>query len=146
MTDLPHFQHVNHGRNHRTATIVILIYFALIAAIIVVDAAWWLMAILAAFTLPALWDLATNRSAGVELNDTALLWYTGKRKATMGLSEIDHMRFDTRLDFSVRVSAVTPERKKIRLPYECLPPHRIFEDALTARGVRVERHHFTLMS
>ncbi len=145
MTQPAPFRHVNYGRNHRTATIVIAIYFVLIAAVILVDAAWWLMAILAAFTLPALWDLFTNRAAGVELDGTTLSWFTGKRRADMALQDIDHMRFDTRLDFSVRVSAVTPARKKIRLPYECLPPHQIFEQALSAQGVRVERHHFSLM-
>ena len=145
MTQPAPFRHVNYGRNHRTATIVIAIYFVLIAAVILVDAAWWLMAILAAFTLPALWDLFTNRAAGVELDETTLSWFTGKRRADMALQDIDHMRFDTRLDFSVRVSAVTPARKKIRLPYESLPPHQIFEQALSAQGVRVERQHFSLM-
>ena len=59
--------------------------------------------------------------------------------------EIDHMRFDTRLDFSVRVSAVLADRRKVRLPYEALPQHKRLEAACHAHGLRVERHHFSLL-
>lgn len=124
---------------------VALIYLALISAIIVIDAAVWLMAGLALFTLPALWDLYANRSAGVTLTDTDLHWFSGRREADIKLSEIDHMRFDTRLDFSIRVSAVLAGKRRIRLPYEALPPHVEFENAFKARGVKTERHHFTLL-
>lgn len=139
------YTHTGHGRNRRGFITVLCIYFALLAAIILVDAAWWLMAIIAVFTLPALWDLYTNRTAGVTLSDTNLHWFSGKRRADVALDEIDHMRFDTRLDFSVRISVVLAGKRCIRLPYEALPPHREFEAAFIARGVKTERHHFTLM-
>jgi len=138
------YDHVNYGRNRRTVVTVIGVYFALLAAIILVDAAWWLMAIVALFTLPALWDLYSNRSAGVSLNGTTLRWFSGRRSAELGFDEIEHMRFDTRLDFSVRVSAVLEGKRRVRLPYDALPPHQEFEDAFKSRGIRTERHHFTL--
>lgn len=133
-----------HGRTLRTGAVLIAIYGVLLAAIIVVDAAWWLMAALALLTLPALWDMWRDPSAGVRLGETRLDWHTGRRSGTLELHEIDHMRFDTRWDFSVRVTAVLAGDKRIRLPYEALPPHRAFEAEFVARGVRVERHHFTI--
>jgi len=106
---------------------------------------WWLMATLALLTLPALWDLWRDPSTGLRLDDTRLEWHSGRRSGTLDLSEIDHMRFDTRWDFSVRVTAMLDNNKRVRLPYEALPPHRALEAAFSARGLRVERHHFSIM-
>lgn len=145
MSEPGRYAHTNYGRNRRTLMTVALIYVALIAAIVLVDAAWWLMATLAMFTLPALWDLYANRSAGVTLTDTDLHWFSGQRQADIKLSEIDHMRFDTRLDFSVRVSAVLLGKRRIRLPYDALPPNLEFEAAFKTRCVKTERHHFSLL-
>ena len=64
--------------------------------------------------------------------------------AEVPLSEIDHIRLDTRWDFSVRATVLLTNGKRLRLPYEALPPHRSFEAALQARGIRVERHHFNV--
>ena len=132
------------ARTWRTGLILIAVYAALLAAILWLDAALWLMALLALPTLPALADLWRNPSAGVTLDARQLDWHSGARHATLHLNEIDHMRFDTRFDFSVRVMAVLTSGKRIRLPDESLPPHKTFEAELTARDVRVERHHFVV--
>jgi hypothetical protein len=139
------FEHTGHGRNPRTVVVLICIYAALLGALLFLEAAVWLMGALALLTLPAVWDLYTNPSAGVRLDDETLSWHTGRRSAKVALEEIEHMRFDTRLDFSVRVTAILPNRKRVRLPYEALPPHQLFEDAFRVRGVKVERHHFSLL-
>ncbi len=137
------YEYRSTGRNRRTVVALLVFYGVLLGLIITVDAAPWLMVLLALVTVPGLWDLYSNRSAGLSLDDNSLQWHTGRRSAEIALSEIDHMRFDTRLDFSVRVSAVLQNEKRIRLPYEALPPHKTLEAAFEARGVRVERHHFT---
>jgi hypothetical protein len=132
------------GRTPGTMAILILIYATLIGAIILIDAAWWPMAGLALLTLPALWDLWRDPSAGLRLDNDRLDWHSGRRTGSLALHGIDHMRFDTRWDFSVRVTAVLSDNKRIRLPYEVLPPHRSFEKTLSAHGITVERHHFTI--
>ncbi|MCF6232967.1 MAG: hypothetical protein L3J36_07710 [Rhodobacteraceae bacterium] len=132
------------GRSRRTAIIVICIYAVLAAAIVLINAAWWLMALLALPTLPALYDLWRSPSAGVRLSDDHLEWHTGTRKGALDLSEIDYMRFDTRFDFSVRVTAILTNDKPVRLPDEAMPAHKAFETELTARGIRVDRHHFVV--
>ncbi|MFY9211183.1 MAG: hypothetical protein WAO69_08660 [Aestuariivita sp.] len=139
------FLHEASGRNRRTMVVLICVYAALIGLYVVLDAAWWILLLVALTTLPALWDLYTDRNSGVRLADGQLEWWSGRGKARMDLSEIDHMRFDTRLDFSVRVSAVTPSKKRIRLPYDALPEHKIFEAACQAHGLKTERHHFSLL-
>lgn len=139
------FVHETSGRNTQTYVVLMCIYAALIAAYTILGAAWWILALVAIATLPALWDLYSNRQSGVRLDDWQLSWWSGRGTAQMPLSDIDHMRFDTRLDFSVRVSAVLPDKRRIRLPYDALPPHKIFEAACQARGLRTERHHFSLL-
>ncbi len=139
------FRFSRRGRSPRLVGILICIYAALLAAILLIDAAWWLMALLALPTLPALYDLYANPEAGLTLDDTALRWRSGGRRGELALDEIDHMRLDTRWDFSVRATAVLKSGRKIRLPDESLPPHRELEQAIEARRMRVERHHFTIL-
>ena len=133
------------GRSRLSIFVVSGIWAVLVAAVILVDAAPWLMALVGAFTLPAVWEIAANPRAGLRLGPQAIEWYSGKRRAEVAWHEVDHIRFDTRLDFSVRASAVVHGGRKFRLPAEATPPHAAFEDALTRRGIKTERHHFSLL-
>lgn len=128
-----------------TALVVLAIWAVLLAAWIWLEAALWLLVVIAVFTLPALRDLIRNPAAGLTLSDDKITWHTGRYEGAVELAELDHMRLDTRLDFSVRATAVLTTGRKIRLPFEATPPHRAFEAALEARGIRVKRFHFQLM-
>lgn len=136
------FSFTRQNRNPRVVILLICIYAVLIGLIIFLNAAWWLMALLALATLPAAWDVVKDTSAGVELTGEKLRWFTGQRSGELDLSEVDRFRFDTRWDFSVRVSAVLKSHKRVRLPDESLPPHKEFEDVLQQAEFTVERHHF----
>jgi len=144
MTPEP-FTYTASGRNPRTLVILGGVYAALILVYVAFNAAWWIVAFFALTTVPAIWDYHSNRQAGVRLEHGTLSWWSGRGTGEMPLADIDHMRFDTRLDFSVRVSAVTPLKRRIRLPYDALPEHKIFEAACHAHGLRTERHHFSLL-
>ncbi len=133
------------ARNRRTALAMLAVWIALGAAWLWLDAALWLIAFVAAFTLPALYDLARNPSSGLRLGDGRLEWHSGRRQAALEVSEIDHVRLDTRLDFTVRATAVLTTDRKVRLPFESTPPHRDFEAALENHGVATRRTHFQLM-
>lgn len=136
------FTYTRQNRNPKTVTILICIYGALLALIILFDAAWWLMALLALTTLPAVWDVLQDTSAGMELDADTLRWHSGRRQGELRLSDVNRFRFDTRWDFSVRVSAILTTDKRLRLPDESLPPHRELESMLQQAGLTVERHHF----
>lgn len=139
------FVHQTSGRNRRTIGVLVTVYAALAFVLVFLQAAPWIVALLTLPTLPALWDIASNRPSGLRLGDGKLSWYSGKRRWEIPFDQIDHLRFDTRLDMSVRVSAVTPDRQRIRLAYDALPHHRALEAAAIAQGLRVERHHFSLI-
>ncbi|WP_298846783.1 hypothetical protein [uncultured Ruegeria sp.] len=132
------------NRNSRTLVILASVYAALLALVVLFDAAWWIAGLLSLATLPALWDVIQNTSAGVQVDQVAISWFTGNRQGEVALRDIDYFRFDTRWDFSVRVSVVLHSSKRIRLPDESLPPHRDLETLLAQTGFRVERHHFTI--
>ena len=138
------YRFIRQARRPGTALAVAGTWAALLAARVFLDAASWLMALIALFTLPALWDLIRNPSAGLTLDTEALHWHSGQRSASVALDEIDHVRLDTRLDFSVRASVQLRSGRKIRLPFESTPPHLAFEAALQERGIKVQRHHFQL--
>ncbi|MFC6638555.1 hypothetical protein GV827_01505 [Sulfitobacter sp. JBTF-M27] len=139
------FTYHRQGRSLRAGLIVLAIWLALAGAYFVLDAALWIVGFLAFFTLPALWDLYRNPPSGLTLTDQEIRWFTGKRTAQVALEEIERVRLDTRLDFSVRVTLVLQTGAKIRLPFEATPPHQALEDALNAHGLTTRRTHFQLM-
>lgn len=133
------------GRSWATLFAVLGVWMLLAAAVLFIDASPWLMGALALFTLPAFWDLYRNPQSGLAFTPEALTWYTGDRDAQVAWQEIEKVRLDTRLDFSVRASVVLHSGRKIRVPYESTPPHNMLEAALNKNGVRTERHHFSLL-
>jgi len=138
------FTYTRNNRAPRTVLILIGAYGGLLALVILFNAAWWLIGLFALPTLPALWDLARDTRAGLVLDQDSIRWFSGSREAEVAFSDIDHVRLDTRWDFSVRVSLVLTSDKRIRLPDESTPPHKEFEVVLQQAGLRVERHHFTV--
>lgn len=143
--DADPFSYRRQGRSRATLLVVIGIWFALAAAVILVDAALWLVALVGVFTIPAVMDVIRNPTSGLDFSPDQMTWFSGHRSGAIEWQEIDRVRLDTRLDFSVRASAVLHSGQKIRLPYECTPPHLMLEAALNAHGIRTERHHFSLI-
>jgi hypothetical protein len=138
------FRFTRHNRSPRSIAILCAVYAVLLALVLAFDAAWWLIGLLALGTLPALWDVLRNTDAGLSLEPAKLRWHSGARQGEIDLTEIDFFRFDTRWDFSVRVSIILTNGKRLRLPDEALPPHKQMEQALQQAGFRVDRHHFTV--
>ena len=133
------------GRNRRTLVVLILVWLAILAAITWLEASLILMALIALCTAPALYDLMSGRKSGLTLGSDGLAWFAGRRTGEIAWDKIDHIRLDTRLDFSVRASAVLTSGRKIRVPLEATPPADTFEQVLTERRVTVKRHHFSLL-
>ncbi|MGR3758734.1 hypothetical protein ACUXV3_01170 [Roseobacteraceae bacterium NS-SX3] len=111
---------------------------------LVLGAVWWLVLLFALPVLPALADLWRDTQAGLDLTDDRILWHQGSRQGEARLAEIGHVRLDTRWDFSVRATLVMADGSRLRLPPAATPPARVLQPALEARGLRTERHHFTV--
>lgn len=139
------YEYQTTGRNRATLITVVAVWAAIAAAILWLEAAPWLMGLAALATVPALIDLVSGRASGVRVNADGLHWFSGRRTGEIAWPRISHIRLDTRLDFSVRASAVLTSGRKVRLPLEATPPADLFEQELASRGVKVERHHFSLL-
>lgn len=133
------------GRNRRTLVTLGLVWILILLAIALLDASLILMALIALCTAPALYDLASGRASGLALGPERFSWFAGRRTGEIAWDKIDHIRLDTRLDFSVRASAVLTSGRKVRVPLEATPPADMFEQILTDRGIAVKRHHFSLL-
>ena len=133
------------GRNRRTLVTLVMVWALIIGAIILFDASLVLMALIALCTAPALYDLLSGRRSGLTLGPEGMGWFAGRRTGDIAWAKIDHIRLDTRLDFSVRTSAVLTSGRKVRVPLEATPPADTLEAVLTDRGIAVKRHHFSLL-
>lgn len=139
------FSYHAEGRKWGTGLTVLGIWLALLGIWLGLEAHPLIVLFLGLFTLPACWDFLHNPDSGLTLTPDTLTWHSGKRRAAVALDEIDTVRLDTRLDFSVKATLVLHTGARIRLPFECTPPHQQFEDALNARGLTTRRTHFQLM-
>lgn len=133
------------GRSRSAAVTVGAIWLALAAAYIFLDASIWVVWVIVLFTLPALADLVTGRVSRMRVSGAGLSWTSGRRVAQLRWDEIERIRLDTRLDFSVRTTLILPSGRKLRLPIDTTPPADAFEAALRAHGAEVQRHHFSLL-
>lgn len=133
------------GRTRQTAVALAAVWAVMGALVLFLDAAFWVLAIPALFTLPAIWDLISDRRAGMEIGEDTIRWHSGRSEGEVVFGRIDKVRFDTRLDLSVKVSIVLVSGRRLRLPQESVPPWRELEAVLSERGIATERHHFSLM-
>jgi hypothetical protein len=133
------------ARSLKLALVLVVCWLVLALLWAVWDASGWIVAILGAATLPGLFDLIRNPAAGFSVDAQTLRWHSGARGGEVAVDRVDHIRLDTRLDLSVRTTIVLDSGRKLRLPFEAMPPHRELEKVLQDRGIRTERHHFSLM-
>ncbi|MEP4197400.1 MAG: hypothetical protein ABJL99_17400 [Aliishimia sp.] len=133
------------GRSWSTLLAALAVWCLAVLGWLVLDASPVLVIVVLLLTLPAIWDVYSARLSGVSLTQTELRWFSGINTVTIPATEIDHVRLVTRLDLSVRAAVVLTSGRKLRMPAEATPPSKAFEDALTAHGIRNERHHFTFI-
>lgn len=135
----------NRGRSRRAALVLVLIWGALLAGLMIIDLSPWIAGLVFAFTLPAAWEFIADPRATLCLTQTELSWSSARLSDSVKLAALLRVRFDTRLDLSVRITLLLKDGRKVRLPHACTPPHHRFEKELKARGLTTERHHFSLI-
>lgn len=137
------YSYESQGRTPKSIAALVAMVFILIG-LDYIGTVWWIIVIVAMITLPAAIDVFVNANARLDLNDSQLFWKNRSQEVTIPLHEIEKIRFDGRMDMSVRVSVVLNDGRKLRMPYDAMPPHKELEAALQARDVRTERHAFTV--
>ena len=136
--------HKTQGRNPKTM-IGLAAYLGLLAFLYSIGTLEWIILGLGLFAVPAAIDLLKNPAADFELNDTHIRWKNAGQQAEVPLSRIQRARFDTRWDFSVRVTLIMIDSSKLRIPQDTAPPHQTLEQAFKDRDIATERHHFRVV-
>lgn len=108
-----------------------------------IGAVWWIVVLVALITLPAALDVMLNLQAKFELSDERIFWKNRSQEVTIPLGEVEKVIFDGRMDRSVRVSIAIVDGRKIRVPYDALPPDKDLQKELEAREIRIERNSLT---
>ncbi|MGP6085723.1 hypothetical protein [Antarctobacter jejuensis] len=140
----PPLEHASTGRSLRAFLVLMLIWLAILTLWFALHASVWVVLVLLAVSLPALVDFATGRRAWLHLDDRMLRWGSGRAEGEVALTRLSKVRFETRLDLSIRVRLVLDDGRRITLPQDALPPHPTLQEALEARGITTERAHFVL--
>ncbi|WP_300532782.1 hypothetical protein [uncultured Mameliella sp.] len=138
-------EHASSGRSLRAFLVLMLVWLAALTLWFALRASVWIVGALLLVSLPALIDFGTGRSAWLRLDDKMLSWGSGGSTGEVALTRITLVRFETRLDFSIRVRLVLDDGRRITLPQDSLPPHPRLQEALEARDIKTERHHFGLI-
>ena len=138
-------EHASSGRSLRAFLVLMLVWLAALTLGFALQASVWIVGALLLVSLPALIDFGTGRSAWLRLDDKMLSWGSGGSTGEVALTRITLVRFETRLDFSIRVRLVLDDGRRITLPQDSLPPHPRLQEALEARDIKTERHHFGLI-
>lgn len=144
-TEIPTLEHQASGRTWTALLVVLGVWVALLVLWIFWQAATWIILVLMAVTLPAVWDFLTARPAWLRLDDQQIQWRSGRQEGQVLLERLDHVRFETRLDLSVRVRLVLHGGKRITVPQDALPKPPALQLAFDARDIKTQRHHFGLL-
>jgi hypothetical protein len=136
------FRFERSAREPRALALIGLSGLAILGLLLVVDAAWWVVAILALLSLPAIVEALRDARATLALDDGGLRWSSGRRARAVPLDRIAEVRLATTLDFSQRASVLLDTGQRLRIPPECLPPGRTLDAALAARGIPHRRSLF----
>jgi hypothetical protein len=131
------------ARSLKAVGIIVLWWVFLAILWLAFDAHPLILAGLAGISLFAVADVLRNRAVWFELDDSHMRWESGGQSGEIALPDIDHAILSTTLDFSQRAVIHTLDRKKHRLPQECLPAGRALDKALEARGIKHRRSVFS---
>lgn len=138
-------RHEASGRSARALVVLTVVWGGTLLLWGLLDASAWIVGALGLASLPAAVDFAAGRRAGLTLDDSHLRWWSGRTTGEVPLTRLERVRFETRLDLSIRVRLVLEGGRRLALPPDSLPPHPRLQEALDARGIRTERHHFSLL-
>jgi len=136
-----HYRYERRARRPSSIVMIVAVWGALAALWMTLDLAWWIAATLAAFTLPALWDILRDGRSIVEVSPNRIAWQGALSAGAR--TDIDHVRLNRRFDGSVKILLVHIGGATTRLPPDIAPPVAAFEKALHDAGIASQRHPFS---
>ena len=136
------FRYSRSGRQPSAIAYTMFAAIGLAVLIFWLEAHPLISAFFAVIVLPAVWDVVVNNRAAIQITADRIRWRVGNRENDARLDEIDRIKARTAFDFSQRVNVRMRDGTRRAIPPPCIPPGRVLDTELEARGVRVERTLF----
>ncbi|AKS45693.1 hypothetical protein SAMN05444287_0791 [Octadecabacter temperatus] len=136
------YRHERRGRRWGVALPLFGAWVAIFALWISLSAAWWIVVIAVAFTLPALWDVIRDTRTWVEVWPQRIVWGSALRSGET--ADIDHVRLDRKFDGGMKITLIHVGGTHTRLPPDVSPPVDAFQKALKDAGITAQRHPFSV--
>ena len=118
--------------------ILLIWYFSLILTLkYLITAHNFVIIFLILIVLPLAFDIGRNKKSGIKISNKEIIWFSGKFKGQIYLSDIYYVELKKRLDLSHQISLVDRNNNKILLPVEALPKINILEETLKLHSVTI---------
>ncbi len=130
-------EHENSARSFKSLILLICYFFIILSLKYLFTAHNFVIIFLVLIVLPLAFDVGRNKKSGIKITNKEIIWFSGKFKGQIYLSDIYYVEFKKRLDLSHQISLVDRNNNKILLPVEALPKINILKETLKLHSVTI---------
>jgi len=130
-------EHENSARSFKSLMLLICYFFIILSLKYLFTAHNFVIIFLVLIVLPLAFDVGRNKKSGIKITNKEIIWFSGKFKGQIYLSDIYYVEFKKRLDLSHQISLVDRDNNKILLPVEALPKINILKETLKLHSVTI---------
>ena len=130
-------EHENSARSFKSVILLTCYVFIILSLKYLFTAHNFVIIFLVLIVLPLAFDVGRNKKSGIKITNKEIIWFSGKFKGQIYLSDIYYVEFKKRLDLSHQISLVDRDNNKILLPVEALPKINILKETLKLHSVTI---------
>ena len=130
-------EHENSARSFKSVILLACYVFIILSLKYLFTAHNFVIIFLVLIVLPLAFDVGKNKKSGIKITSKEIIWFSGKFKGQIYLSDIYYVEFKKRLDLSHQIRLVDRNNNKILLPVEALPKINILKETLKLHSVTI---------
>ena len=130
-------EHENSARSFKSVILLACYVFVILSLKYLFTAHNFVIIFLVLIVLPLAFDIGRNKKSGIKITSKEIIWFSGKFKGQIDLSDIYYVEFKKRLDLSHKIKLVDRNDNKILLPMEALPKINILKETLKLYKIRI---------
>jgi hypothetical protein len=130
-------EHANSARSFKSVILLACYVFIILSLKYLFTAHNFVIIFLVVIVLPLAFDVGRNKKSGIKITSKEIIWFSGKFKGQIYLSDIYYVEFKKRLDLSHQIRLVDRNNNKILLPVEALPKINILKETLKLHSVTI---------
>ena len=130
-------EHENSARSFKSVILLACYVFIILSLKYLFTAHNFVIIFLVLIVLPLAFDVGRNKKSGIKITSKEIIWFSGKFKGQIYLSDIYYVEFKKRLDLSHKIRLVDRNNNKILLPMEALPKINILKETLKLHTITI---------